>query len=199
MSRSMCAALLVPLLFACQQPQAQQTAASDEAAVKASGATPGSAEWKIESAMSAAPADVAANATIMDWPAEGSNQMTELRKGSNGFTCMPDVPSTDGTDPMCLDSEFMSWAGAWQSKGTPKVTRVGVAYMLAGDGGASVTDPYATDAATTADWVDSGKHIMILVPDAKDLEGVATKPDGGVPYVMWKGTPYAHIMMPIMK
>ena len=37
---------------------------------------------------------------------------------------------------------------------------------------------------------------MIIVPDAALLEGVPTDPNAGGPYVMWKGTPYAHIMMP---
>lgn len=35
---------------------------------------------------------------------------------------------------------------------------------------------------------------MIVVPDAKALEGLSTDPKDPV-YVMWKGTPYAHIMV----
>ncbi len=38
---------------------------------------------------------------------------------------------------------------------------------------------------------------MILVPDPAMLEGISTDPDNGGPYVMWKGTPYAHIMIPV--
>ena len=30
--------------------------------------------------------------------------MRTLRKGSNGFTCMPDNPVTPGPDPMCMDA-----------------------------------------------------------------------------------------------
>src|SRR6185369_11994582 len=41
----------------------------------------------IRSAMSAAPASVAAHATIARANADGT--MTTLRKGTNGFTCMP--------------------------------------------------------------------------------------------------------------
>jgi hypothetical protein len=37
---------------------------------------------------------------------------------------------------------------------------------------------------------------MILVPDSKILEGMSTDPKDPV-YVMWKGTPYAHIMVRI--
>jgi len=35
------------------------------------------------------------------------------------------------------------------------------------------------------------------VPDAAALEGLPTHPDAGGPWVMYKGTPFAHIMVPI--
>jgi hypothetical protein len=38
---------------------------------------------------------------------------------------------------------------------------------------------------------------MMIVPDLKQLEGVADKPMSGGPYVMWKGTPYVHLMVPV--
>jgi hypothetical protein len=37
---------------------------------------------------------------------------------------------------------------------------------------------------------------MILAPAAM-LDAFPTDPDSGGPYVMWKGTPYAHLMVPI--
>jgi hypothetical protein len=69
--------------------------------------------------------------------------------------------------------------------------------MLQGDAGASLTDPYATGPETAQDWVKTQAHVMMIVPNAKDLEGLPTSPAGGEAYVMWKGTPYAHIMMPV--
>ena len=57
-------------------------------------------EAKIESAMSAAPPSIAAAATIMDWPAEEGGASTTLRKGSNDWTCFPDMPGKAGTS-MC--------------------------------------------------------------------------------------------------
>ena len=38
---------------------------------------------------------------------------------------------------------------------------------------------------------------MFIVPDTAQLEGLSTDPHNGGPYVMWKGTPYAHIMVPV--
>jgi hypothetical protein len=37
---------------------------------------------------------------------------------------------------------------------------------------------------------------MVIVPKEL-LEGITTDPTTGGPYVMWKDTPYAHIMIPI--
>ena len=54
------------------------------------------------SAQSAAPASISGNATLVQASADGT--MTELRKGTNGWTCMPDSPTTPGPDPMCFDA-----------------------------------------------------------------------------------------------
>jgi hypothetical protein len=97
-----------------KQEQPKQAAAP-------AGPAKGTKEWKIENAMSAGPAAIAGGATIMDWAAPGG-QMTELRHGTNGWTCMPDIPASPGNDPMCVDAQFMKWAGAWMSKARPSIT-----------------------------------------------------------------------------
>ena len=38
---------------------------------------------------------------------------------------------------------------------------------------------------------------MIVVPNLASLAGISTDPNNGGPYVMYAGTPYAHIMAPI--
>jgi len=145
----------------------------------------------IESALAAAPPAIAASAAVMDW--EGN----ELRAGTNGWTCLPDVPNTPGEDPMCLDEMWMKWAEAWQARTSVRIDRVGLAYMLVGGTDASNTDPWATEPVAGEAWVHSGPHVMVIVPDVAELEGIPTDPDNGGPWVMWKGTPYAHIMMPV--
>jgi len=42
-------------------------------------------------------------------------------------------------------------------------------------------------------------HIVVVSPDKTILEGISTKSDNGGPWVMWGGTPYAHIMIPVPK
>ncbi|HUP47548.1 MAG TPA: hypothetical protein VNA04_02035, partial [Thermoanaerobaculia bacterium] len=62
--------------------------------------------------------------------------------------------------------------------------------------GVSNSDPFAADPHAHGDFVKEGPHLMILVPDQKALEGLSTNPEDPV-YVMWKDTPYAHIMVKI--
>lgn len=153
-------------------------------------ATPADAEAKIAEAKLAAPPSITENATFMDW------EENVLREGSNGWTCMPSPPGFEDT-PMCLDQPWLEWAHAWQTKGEVDIDRVGIGYMMEGDAGASNTDPFATEPAPDNEWVVSGPHLMVLVPDPVDLEELPTDPENGGPWVMWKGTPYAHVMVPI--
>ena len=47
------------------------------------------------------------------------------------------------------------------------------------------------------EWLeDGGPHVMMLVPDLAMLEGMSTDPHNGGPYVMWRGTDFAHVMIP---
>jgi hypothetical protein len=155
-------------------------------------------EGKTAEARSAAPDNVSRDATVMDWPATEGGQMRELAKGSNGWVCYPSTPSPKGAigqDPMCLDPVFQKWAEAWMTKKSPNITAVGFGYMLHGDRGASNTDPFATDSTATNNWVRVGPHVMVVAPGAT-LASVSATP-GKSPWVMWKGTPYAHVMMPV--
>jgi hypothetical protein len=149
---------------------------------------------KIANAMSAAPKAVAQEATIMDIEAQG--KMKVLREGEGPFTCMPDNPTTPGNDPMCLDKAGMEWAHAWMTKGTPP-PGVGFAYMLMGGSDASNDDPYATKPAAGKKWVDTGAHVMVLNPGAMADAYPKSAEDPKKPYVMWAGTPYQHLMIPV--
>ena len=151
----------------------------------------------IASAMSAAPAKVSKGATIVAMEADG--KMRTLRKGTNGFTCMPDNPATPGPDPMCMDKNSMEWVGAWVAHKPPTAGKVGLMYMLAGGTDASNTDPYAAKPAPNNNWIKTGPHIMIVGADASfyDTYPKSANPDTSMPYVMWAGTPYQHLMAPV--
>lgn len=150
----------------------------------------------VASAMSAAPAAVSSAATIVTMDAAGT--MTTLREGSNGFTCMGDNPATPGPDPMCMDANAMAWAMAWIGHTPPPTDNPGVMYMLAGGTDASNTDPYATGPSEGGAWIETGPHLMVVGSQAA-LTGYpgGDVPDTSAPYVMWAGTPYAHLMIPV--
>ena len=147
--------------------------------------------------MSAAPANVGKGATIVAMEADG--KMRTLRAGSNGFTCMPDNPATPGKDPMCMDKNALAWAHAWIGHQPPPAGKIGFMYMLSGGTDASNTDPYASKPDAGNHWVKTGPHVMVVGAEADFYDQYPKKadPDTTVPYVMWPGTPYQHLMAPV--
>ena len=146
---------------------------------------------KIRNALTAAPGVISSQASVMDW------DMSVLREGTNGWTCLPDYPASDGDDPMCVDGPFLAWLQAYATQATPDIDAIGFSYMLAGDAPTSNTDPFATGPTADNEWLTEGTaHLMMVTPDPVMLEGIPTYPDGG-PWVMWRDTPYAHVMMPL--
>lgn len=144
----------------------------------------------IASAESAGPEIVTSTATIK------APDGTVLRKGSSSFTC---YPQQDIIGPMCNEPVWDALIGAMLNKTPFKSDRFSVSYMLAGEGtalGVSNSDPYATEPDKSSDWVKEGPHLMIVVPAGTNLDGLSTDPKDPV-YVMWKETPYAHIMVKV--
>ncbi|HEY4070237.1 MAG TPA: hypothetical protein VGM04_01610 [Sphingomicrobium sp.] len=184
-------------LAACSKTAAtdEKTAAADNSAAPA-GEVATTASDPVQSAESAAPPSIAHAASIMTIDASGNAKT--LRQGTNGWTCMPDSPATPGPDPMCADGNAMKWADAWIHHKPPPENAPGVMYMLEGGTDASNTDPYATKPTAENDWIKTGPHLMV-VGSKEVLAGYPSgaKPDTSAPYVMWAGTPYAHLMMPI--
>lgn len=145
----------------------------------------------IEEALSAAPEAIAAIATVKNWDGE------TLKAGSDSWVCYPSMPDREGVCPMCLDKPWQAWLAAFAAGEEPEIESVGISYMLRGDCAVSNLDPMAMEKTDHNEWVHEGPHLMILAPDASDYEGVSHDPHGGEPYVMWRGTPYVHIMAPL--
>ena len=59
----------------------------------------------VQSAMSAAPQSIAHDASVVVASSDGT--MKTLREGKNGWTCMPDSPTTPGPDPDVHGCECM--------------------------------------------------------------------------------------------
>src|SRR5258705_7432682 len=107
------AVLLVAIVACKPAPNNEPANAADSAAAAVESTVPAPAttgDSKIDDALSAAPASISHNATIMDWPDSAGGQPKELRAGTNGWTCFPSTPAMIGEsdrDPMCLDSQFL--------------------------------------------------------------------------------------------
>ena len=172
------------------------TRADTPPAAKAAAAEPSDAQL-IASAESAAPANVGKHATIVAMGADG--KMRTLRKGTNNFTCMPDNPSTPGPDPMCMDPAAMEWVHAYVTHANPTPGKMGFMYMLAGGTDRYCWHPYATKPTAGNHWIQTGPHVMIVGADPSFYDAYPKKedPDTSVPYVMWAGTPYQHLMAPV--
>jgi hypothetical protein len=170
--------------------------AADNVAVAANDSGAAASNDPVRSAEAAAPASIAHDASVVTLDAKGA--MTVVRKGTNGWTCMPDAPDTPGPDPMRFDANAGKWVDAWVHHKAQPAGAVGLMYMLEGGTDASNTDPYATKPTGQNDWVKTGPHIMVV--GSKDIlagHPSGAKPDTAVPYVMWAGTPYAHLMVPV--
>ena len=94
----------------------------------------------------------------------------------------------------------MNFLNALKNKTKPNYSQVGIAYMLQGDTPVSNSDPYASKPTSDDDWVTGlGAHLMLLIPDVKSYESYPTDWRQGGPWIMWKGTPYVHLMIPLGK
>lgn len=144
---------------------------------------------KIERAREAAPPRISQEATVVD------SDGTVLHEGSNGWTCLTEVAPGYGY-PACNDDVWMGFLEAMLAGESYETDRIGLSYMLAGDAHVNNFDPADTEQDEGEVWVQEGPHLMIAVPDPAMLEGLPTDPHQGGPYVMWSGTPYAHIMVP---
>jgi hypothetical protein len=147
-----------------------------------------STQVKIARAMSAGPMNVAKAARIIDTDAQG--KLVVLREGSNGFTCMPGNLKVVGEPPMCVDAAAMQWYDdAKAHKPKPTNTVPGITYMLAGATQRSDSDPNDT----TSMPIEIGPHWMIMWPFDPKTTGLPTTHEPTGAYIMWAGSPYAHL------
>ena len=143
---------------------------------------------KIKRALSAGPATITDDATVAEIDSDGG--MRILRQGTNDFTCMPGDPDGIGRPAMCADKVAMQWNSDFEHhKARPSTTVPGIEYMLAGATQRSDIDPFDK----TSPPIAIGPHWMILWPFDPKTTGLPTthKPTGA--YIMWAGSPYAHL------
>jgi hypothetical protein len=163
-----------------------------------------SIEWRVWAYSTAAPSFIAANCSVM------AMDGTMLREGTNGWTAMaanprgmsdPENGWKDAHEamPMVGDGSAMQWAMAYMGGKTPKMDSDGWAWMLHGDMGEDNTKHlvFNKEDAVEGEWIESGAHLMLFPKDPASLDGQTTDFNSGAPYVMFKGTGYDHLMIPV--
>ena len=160
-----------------------------------------SIDWEIEAYTTSAPDFIGNFATVISASGE------VLREGSNGWTCLPFIAmpkmgfkTKNEAAPACADQNAMAWANAYLSQTEPKLENDGWIWMLHGDTGVDNFRPYSEgDEKNTdpKDWIYSGAHLMLMPKDHNSLGSQTTDFTTGAPYVMMKGTPYVHLMIPV--
>lgn len=91
----------------------------------------------------------------------------------------------------------MLWFGAYMTKKEPQLSQAGFAYMLQGGSDASNTDPFAEKPAAGEDWMSAPPHIMVFPAGKLDKNIYGTDATSGKPWIMWAGTSYEHLMIPV--
>jgi hypothetical protein len=144
---------------------------------------------KIARAMRAGPADITREATVAEIDRQG-NLTTILRKGSNGWICIPGDENKISAPPMCVDALGMQWfKDIFARRPKPTNQAPGLCYMLCGATQHSTTDPFDS----TSSAIPIGPHWMVLWPfDAKHCGLPITVRDAGA-WIMFAGTPYAYL------
>ena len=184
--------LLIVFLISCS------TSTSDEPNVSHD-----SDEWQIWAYSKAAPDFIGEFATIV-----GGNGKV-IREGSNGWTCTATLEMPEGGfetpqhgNTLCADEEGFKWAEAYMTGGKPNMKRDAYIWMLNGDMGEDNMNSsfYGGDhdkAKMMGHFIESGPHLMLMPKDTKTIDNFPTDFRTGAPYQMFKGTPYAHLMIPV--
>jgi hypothetical protein len=184
---------LTALLAGCGQDLPPSADPASASAAELPAPTPAS---RMEVAMSGAPPEIGTGARLVEFDASGA--FVELRAGTNGWMCIADdTPAAPGDSPDCLDERWQSWFDSYAKGEAPRISGLGVAYMLQGSLSPSNSDPSLVTPPPGSDWMEDGPHVMVIVPDPALLAGFPTDHGTGGPYVMYAGTPYAHLMVPI--
>ncbi len=154
-----------------------------------------SQEELIKLAQSAAPPHISKDASVM-LPGE-DGKLVEVKKGTNGFTCIPTVNNRPGEpDPMCFDAAVGQWVDALvNKKEKPGNTVPGISYMARGGFHWEKDGKILMDEAPGAKLVKEPPHWMLMWPFDSTEAKLPTLPNSSGVYIMFDGSPFAHLMV----
>ncbi|MBD8874065.1 hypothetical protein [Rhodanobacter sp. DHB23] len=156
----------------------------------------------VREALAAAPPAIAAGAAVVTNDSKGRTVV--LRQGHDGWTCIPGHGGP-GADPLplpaCFDANGMVWLAAIDAGRVPDPDKPGLSYMLEGGSAWSNTDPKADKLQPgMKTYIRIPPHVMILdarTANATGLPSGQADPDTHKPFVMFGGTQYAILIVPV--
>jgi hypothetical protein len=162
-------------------------------------------EVQIAGAVQAAPADQRESATVIGFDAQGKH--TTLRKGSGILVCLADDPREDKFNVACYHKDlepYMARGRELAALGTKgrgpedlrwKEIQAGTLVMPREPRLTTIVQGSAFD-ATAGTVADSYTRWVIYTPGATpESTGLPVTPGPGAPWLMFPGTPGAHIMI----
>jgi hypothetical protein len=140
-----------------------------------------------------APRWISAQAAIARLEPSGATAI--VRPGTNGFTCT--LMADESHTPACGNALGFKWlVAATAHKPVPPAGGMGVVYMAKGSTHYETPEGeivMAPSAQTKS--VREPPHWMLLTPLDPAATGIPTRPNAGGAYIMFAGTPYAHLMI----
>ncbi len=154
----------------------------------------------VEAASAGGPTAISQNATI-GW-IDSTGAFVQMRGGTNGFTCAIIVPDPIG-GPICGDAVASAWLMAFLTgqPQPPVAATPGIAYMARGGShyedaqGNVLMEHDRSPHAPGARRVTEQAHWMLIWPMDPATTGLPTRENGTGAYIMFAGTPWAHVMV----
>lgn len=163
------------------------------------------AEAQVAAAALAAPADRRDGVTVLGYDASG--ELVTLRRGTNDLICLADDPAREGFETACYHESlepFMARGRELTAQGVTGQDRIQMRYTEAESGKLKMPEQPAMlyilsgesfDAATgtvPGEYRRSSLYIPNATPESTGLSTQASETD---PWIMFPGTPGAHIMI----
>jgi hypothetical protein len=166
-----------------------------------------SAELQIAGAVSAAPSASRADATVIGYT--NYHRMATLREGTGDMVCLADDPAEPRFHAACYHKDlepFMRRGRELKDAGMThtQVDSVRLAEVQAGtlkmpDGPRALYNLYAPadsiDAATGTAKSPAGLQVVYIPYATGATTGLPESPRDGLPWIMYPGKPWAHIMI----
>lgn len=156
---------------------------------------------QVVQAASAGGPDFISRAASAGW-IDSAGVYHEMRPGTNGFTCATIIPDPIG-GPICGDRIAVGWLMAFlhHASAPPAMTSPGIAYMARGGShyedaqGNIMMEHDLSPHAAGSHRVTEQPHWMLIFPMDPATSGLPTKENGTGSYIMYAGTPWAHVMI----